>query len=412
MAADEDVEHDAVDAVVFAVVGDGAHGGCALAEAVDPAFALLVAGGVPGQVVVHDRGEAVLQVDAFGEAVGGDQQPRAVVVGEAVDAQFPLLGRQGAGDRVDAQARALLGQRGGEMFGEVVGGGDVAAEHDGVVALGEQVLQQGDQLLEFGVAARAFESGCGGGQLRAAGAGSRWWAHLARRCPSRRRCRSPSVVSSRSVSRMRGSASASIAWVVSSMASAERLSRVCSAAAGLEARQRSSAMADHQRTRRCTVLKRGVVDLFADEGHDVVEEVFVGGGERVGGFGGLPLRERGVLVEVFADVGALALNHELRQQLAVVLAVAPGQVGGQLGQPGVEQPDQGLPGLVVAGVRGGGQQQQMAGRVVGELAQQRVAQVGLGVLGGGGGRRRRCGLRRRSPIPGSGRRIRRGGCAA
>ena len=79
----------------------------------------------------------------------------------------------------------------------------------------------------------------------------------ARRCPSRSAVSSPSVVSSRSVSRTRGSARASTASVVSSVLSADRLSRVCSAAAGLEARQRSSAMADHQRTRRCTVLSVG-----------------------------------------------------------------------------------------------------------------------------------------------------------
>ena len=108
MAADEDVEHDAVDAVVLAVVGDGAHGGGALAESVDSAFALFVAGGVPGQVVMHDGGESVLEVDAFGEAVGGDQHARPGVVGEAVDADFAFLGRQGAGDGLDAQAGIFL----------------------------------------------------------------------------------------------------------------------------------------------------------------------------------------------------------------------------------------------------------------------------------------------------------------
>ena len=74
MPADQDVEDDAVDAVVLAVVGDGADGGGVLAEPVDAAFALFVAGGVPGEVVVDDGGEALLQVDAFGQAVGGDQQ--------------------------------------------------------------------------------------------------------------------------------------------------------------------------------------------------------------------------------------------------------------------------------------------------------------------------------------------------
>jgi hypothetical protein len=41
-------------------------------------------------------------------------------------------------------------------------------------------------------------------------------------------------------------------------------------------------------------------------------------------------------VQILADVGALALDHEPGQQLPVVFAVAAGQVGGQLGQPVME----------------------------------------------------------------------------
>ena len=77
MAADEYVEHDAVDVVVVAVVGDRPDGGRGLAESVDAAFSLLMAGGVPGQVVMQNGSESVLQVDTFGEAVGGDQQREA-----------------------------------------------------------------------------------------------------------------------------------------------------------------------------------------------------------------------------------------------------------------------------------------------------------------------------------------------
>ena len=74
-----------------------------LAEPVDAAFALFVAGGVPRQVVVDDRGEAVLQVDALRQAVGGDQQPRPVVGGEGVDAGFAFLRGQRPGDGLDPQ---------------------------------------------------------------------------------------------------------------------------------------------------------------------------------------------------------------------------------------------------------------------------------------------------------------------
>ena len=101
MAADQHVEHDAVDAVVLAVIGDGAHGLGALAEAIDAAFPLFVASGIPSQVVMQDRSEAVLKVDAFREAVGSDQQPGPLVVSERFDPQFAFLGRQGAGDGID-----------------------------------------------------------------------------------------------------------------------------------------------------------------------------------------------------------------------------------------------------------------------------------------------------------------------
>ena len=75
--AEQDVEHDAVDLVVRAVEGERADDVAWLAEAVDAALALLVAGGVPGQVVVDDGVEVLLQVDALAQAVGGDQHPTA-----------------------------------------------------------------------------------------------------------------------------------------------------------------------------------------------------------------------------------------------------------------------------------------------------------------------------------------------
>ena len=71
--AQQHVQHDPVDAVVGAVERDRADDGGALAEPVHAAFALLVPGRVPGQVVVDHGLEAVLQVHALGQAVGRDQ---------------------------------------------------------------------------------------------------------------------------------------------------------------------------------------------------------------------------------------------------------------------------------------------------------------------------------------------------
>ena len=94
----------------LAVEGDGATTSALLAEAVDAALALLVAGRVPGQVVVDDGVEVVLQVDALGQAVGGDQDPaggRVVAsdLGELLDAVDALLRGERAGD---ARATTVL----------------------------------------------------------------------------------------------------------------------------------------------------------------------------------------------------------------------------------------------------------------------------------------------------------------
>jgi hypothetical protein len=80
---------------------------------------------------VHHGGEQVLEVDAFGQAVGGDQDPpfpRGLAHG--LDA---LARSSGVYSPVTASMRAL-----GILaaaVGHVVGGGDVAAEDDGAEAV-------------------------------------------------------------------------------------------------------------------------------------------------------------------------------------------------------------------------------------------------------------------------------------
>ena len=106
--ADQDVEDDAVDAVVLAVERDGTHDVAALEVPVDAALALLVASGVPAEVVVDDRGEALLQVDALREAVGGDEDVVAVGGGQFSHPAFALGWREFSGDADD---RRLLLQR-------------------------------------------------------------------------------------------------------------------------------------------------------------------------------------------------------------------------------------------------------------------------------------------------------------
>src|SRR5690606_40950300 len=95
------------------------------AEAVDSAFPLLVASRVPGEVVVDDAVEVLLQVDALGEAVGRDQDA-TLALAQRVHAVDAIFSWQVARDRVDGGTS----QFGREMFLQVMRCADIAAVHD------------------------------------------------------------------------------------------------------------------------------------------------------------------------------------------------------------------------------------------------------------------------------------------
>jgi hypothetical protein len=63
--AQQDLQHQAVYRVVFAIVGDDANYLGRLPIAVHPAFSLLMPSRVPGKVVVNNRVKELLQVDAL-----------------------------------------------------------------------------------------------------------------------------------------------------------------------------------------------------------------------------------------------------------------------------------------------------------------------------------------------------------
>ena len=96
MLAEQHVQDDAVDAVVGAVEGDRPDDAGALAEPVDAAFALLVAGRVPGQVVVDDGLEVLLQVHALRQAVGRDEDRAPRLVGRSAPRSGPRARREAA----------------------------------------------------------------------------------------------------------------------------------------------------------------------------------------------------------------------------------------------------------------------------------------------------------------------------
>jgi len=62
--AQQNIEHHAIDRVVGTIEQAGLDHGCHLAKPVDTAFPLLQPVGIPGQVVVQDGGELILEVDA------------------------------------------------------------------------------------------------------------------------------------------------------------------------------------------------------------------------------------------------------------------------------------------------------------------------------------------------------------
>ena len=76
--SNENVKHDLVDAIVFAVQGDRLNCWTRLAKAIDTTFTLLMSCWVPCEVVVNDRIECVLKIDPFGETVSCDEDTLAL----------------------------------------------------------------------------------------------------------------------------------------------------------------------------------------------------------------------------------------------------------------------------------------------------------------------------------------------
>ena len=151
--AQNDVEHKAVHRVVFAVQHGAAYFFCLLPEAVNPAFALFVAGGVPGQVIVHDRREQMLQVDAFGQAVGGNQNA-GLGLFQAPDALAAFFGCEFTCDRFNAHP----GESFFQVRSHIMGCGYVTAEYHRPKTVLQQLPDMLDERGQFGVASFAGQA--------------------------------------------------------------------------------------------------------------------------------------------------------------------------------------------------------------------------------------------------------------
>ncbi|MNZ26331.1 hypothetical protein D3C78_435190 [compost metagenome] len=115
-----------------------------------------------------------------------------------------------------------------------------------------------------------------------------------------------------------------------------------------------------------------LTDQFAGVVEHRVEQRPPGAAELVGGFRRLALREAGAVLP-FADIDAAAL-HQMVAQLLVQRMVGAAHLL-EAGEGLVQQAEQVVVGVLVATVRGGGEQHQMALGVVGQGAQQAVALV-------------------------------------
>ena len=108
--------------------------------------------GFQAQVVVQDGIEVLLEVDAFGEAVGAhEHEPAAAgprISGQPGDARLALGVRQPAGDRLHPD---VLRERVAQVPGDVLRGVDEAAEDDGVEAVPEERLDLAHRALKLPV---------------------------------------------------------------------------------------------------------------------------------------------------------------------------------------------------------------------------------------------------------------------
>jgi hypothetical protein len=148
--AEDDIENRAVDGTVGRVEQYRTNQRCRLAKAIDAAFALLMAGRIPRQVVMNDRVEKSLEIDAFRETIGGHQQPLRSPA-HCFDALSALLRGQLARNHTDLELRERLLKRLQQPRSNMLRGGDEAAEHHRIGALSDNRLEQLQQRVKFGI---------------------------------------------------------------------------------------------------------------------------------------------------------------------------------------------------------------------------------------------------------------------
>ena len=118
-----------------------------------------------------------------------------------------------------------------------------------------------------------------------------------------------------------------------------------------------------------------VRDPFARILQRLVEQLAVGRQEHIGLLPFHPAREQGIGVQVAGDIGAAALHHMRGEPLARAAVPLAREVVGQAGEGGIEQAEQLPERLLLAAVRGSGDQDQVPLGFVGQPRDQLEALV-------------------------------------
>ena len=365
--AQDDLEHRAVHRVVGAVEERGAHRRARLTESIDAALALFVARRVPGEVVVNDGVEVLLEVDALRQAVGSDQDSGAL---SRADPRHPLLALfRGhlAGHGVDGVAGNAL-QVLAEVTGNVVGGRDEAAEHHDVEPLRDQLGDVRRSGLELRIAALAREP---------------------LRLPDQPRQRR-TVATGRGLHVVRNERVDVAVEDAIQKVFAGLVAQVLAGtgAQGQHGRNGARAAAPQQRQRPPEVetlplLVTGVrLDDLGAVVEDIVEERLPGAAELVGELLRLSAREDVAIVPL-RDVGPPSLDEVVREAFAETLALPAGGFRQALEVRG-KQAEQPVEGSVVAAVRSGGEHDEVS-RCAGRQAPKQLVPL-MPALAGRGAR--------------------------
>src|SRR5512137_2539878 len=366
--AEQDIKDDAVNLIVRAVIGQDADFlfFIGLAEAVHAAVALLVTGRVPRQIVVNDGVELFLEVDAFAQAVGADENAgTTIVAAQSFDSGGSLLGWELAGDASDLHFL----EPGAQFRRDVFRCLDEAAKDDRLEAITEQRLETREKFGEFVVFVPAEFSGF-------AGEGEQPAAHgivaLRFGVSARHHVRGFVTEVFRNIEDrlaaefVGGSCITRLQHIGTLRQRCGRRRRTT----GHRAKERKGRPpADPLMKRAAGSIGDGLTGVIKHP----LEKCFVSRAEFVVCFGVLTLGKRRVALKKVAQVSASALDKMRRESAAVDRLVRATEIIRQVFEIGRKQGEQGTERAFIATVGRGGDEHEMPLRLFGELRQEFMA---------------------------------------